>query len=52
VQAASEEFKATFAAVRGARGAILRANAEKLALALRETRVGEAAEEFKRLIDF
>ncbi|KAJ7820368.1 hypothetical protein B0H13DRAFT_1660912 [Mycena leptocephala] len=52
VQAASEEFKATFAAVRGARGAILRANAEKMALALREARVEEAAEEFKRLINF
>jgi hypothetical protein len=52
VQAASEEFKATFAAARGARGAILRANAEQMALALREARVGEASEEFKRLINF
>ncbi|KAF8184335.1 hypothetical protein K438DRAFT_1837898 [Mycena galopus ATCC 62051] len=52
VQAASEEFKATFAAARGSRGAILRANAEKMALALREARVGEASEEFRRLINF
>ncbi|KAF8184364.1 hypothetical protein K438DRAFT_2020389 [Mycena galopus ATCC 62051] len=52
VQAASEEFKATFAAARGARSAISRANAEKMALTLREARVGEASEEFRRLINF
>ncbi|KAJ7302757.1 hypothetical protein DFH08DRAFT_977602 [Mycena albidolilacea] len=52
VQAASEEFKATFAAAREMQGAILRANAEKMALALREARVGEASEEFRRLINF
>jgi hypothetical protein len=38
VQAASEELKAMFAAVQDAWGAILRANAEKMALALREAR--------------
>jgi ADP-dependent phosphofructokinase/glucokinase len=52
VPAASEEFKATFAAARGERGAILRANAEKMALALREAREGEASKEFRKLINF
>ncbi|KAJ7913727.1 hypothetical protein B0H13DRAFT_1612277, partial [Mycena leptocephala] len=52
VPAASEEFKATFAAARGERGAILRANAEKMALALREARGVETSNEFRRLINF
>ncbi|KAJ7340025.1 hypothetical protein DFH08DRAFT_915751 [Mycena albidolilacea] len=52
VQVASEEFRAAFAAARGARGAILQANAKKMALSLREERVGEASQEFRRLINF
>jgi hypothetical protein len=52
VQVASEEFRAAFAAARGARGAILQANAKKMALSLREERVGEASEEFWKLINF
>ncbi|KAF7343213.1 hypothetical protein MVEN_01752600 [Mycena venus] len=52
VQDALEEFKATFAAARGARGAILKANVAKLSSALREARAGEAAEELVRLAHF
>jgi hypothetical protein len=52
VPAASEEFKAMFAAARGERGAILRANAEKMALALREAHGAETSKEFRRLINF
>ncbi|KAF7343212.1 hypothetical protein MVEN_01752500 [Mycena venus] len=52
VEDASEEFKVTFAAARGARGAVLKANVAKLSSALREARAGEAAEELVRLAHF
>ncbi|KAJ7920499.1 hypothetical protein B0H13DRAFT_2422482, partial [Mycena leptocephala] len=46
---ASEEFKETFAAARGARGEILRGNAAKMASALKIAHTGEASEEIVRL---
>ncbi|KAJ6571464.1 hypothetical protein B0H19DRAFT_1130031 [Mycena capillaripes] len=49
---ASEEFRATFEAARGARGAVLRANATKMAKDLRAARAGEAAKELDRLAAF
>ncbi|KAJ7328809.1 hypothetical protein DFH08DRAFT_709377 [Mycena albidolilacea] len=49
---ASEEFRTTFEAARGARGAVLTANARKMAKALREARKGEASEELTRLAAF
>ncbi|KAJ7677018.1 hypothetical protein DFH06DRAFT_1169531 [Mycena polygramma] len=52
VEDAVEEFKATFAAARGARGTLLQANAVRMAAALREERAGQAAEEIKRLASF
>ncbi|KAJ7024035.1 hypothetical protein C8F04DRAFT_1132549, partial [Mycena alexandri] len=52
VEDATEEFKAVFTDARGARGATLRANAQKLSEGLREARAGEAAEELVRLSKF
>ncbi|KAJ7035952.1 glucosyltransferase [Mycena alexandri] len=52
VQDAAEEFRVTFTDARGARGAVLRENAAKISLALREARVGEASEELIRLAQF
>ncbi|KAJ7751883.1 hypothetical protein DFH07DRAFT_825790 [Mycena maculata] len=52
VDDASAEFRAAFDAARGARGAVLTANARKLAKALREARAGEASEELIRLAAF
>ncbi|KAJ6587991.1 hypothetical protein B0H19DRAFT_196855 [Mycena capillaripes] len=52
VEDASAEFRATFAAARGAKGAILQENAAKLAAALRESRAREASEELVRLVKF
>ncbi|KAJ7140391.1 hypothetical protein C8R46DRAFT_1013542 [Mycena filopes] len=49
VEDATEEFKTVFKGARGERGAVLRANAEKLSLALREARAGEVGEELVRL---
>jgi hypothetical protein len=49
VEDAAEEFRATFEAARGAKGATLCANAIKLAGALRESAAGEASEEIIRL---
>ncbi|KAJ7839350.1 hypothetical protein B0H14DRAFT_3140785 [Mycena olivaceomarginata] len=45
VDDATEEFKATFAAARGPMGALLIANASKLARNLREARAGEVSDE-------
>ncbi|KAJ6549741.1 hypothetical protein B0H19DRAFT_952285, partial [Mycena capillaripes] len=52
VEDASAEFRATFAAVRGPKGANMQANAANLVIALRETRAGEASEELIRLAKF
>ncbi|KAJ7915914.1 hypothetical protein B0H13DRAFT_2452303 [Mycena leptocephala] len=52
VQDASEEFKATFAAARGAKGARLQENVAKISKALKEARAGEAREELIRLVKF
>ncbi|KAJ6555042.1 hypothetical protein DFH09DRAFT_924442 [Mycena vulgaris] len=52
VEDATAEFKAAFAAVRGAEGALLAQNARKMAQALRESRVGEVSEEILRLSTF
>ncbi|KAF7350270.1 hypothetical protein MVEN_01331000 [Mycena venus] len=52
VSDATEEFKATFEAARGERGAMLTANARKMAQELREARNGKAAEELSRLAGF
>ncbi|KAJ6502786.1 hypothetical protein C8R47DRAFT_1193106 [Mycena vitilis] len=52
VEDATEEFRATFAAARGARGAVLQANAARMAAALKEERAGQAAEEIRRLASF
>ncbi|KAJ7721999.1 hypothetical protein B0H16DRAFT_1431546 [Mycena metata] len=52
VEDATAEFKAVFADARGARGATLRANAQKLSEGLKEARAGEAAEELVRLTKF
>jgi hypothetical protein len=52
VQDASAEFKATFAAARGAKGAILQENVAKMLQALKNARAGEAAEELVRLAKF
>jgi hypothetical protein len=49
---ASEEFKATFDAARGTRGAILQANTAKVAEAVREARAGEAEAELIRLTKY
>ncbi|KAJ7780422.1 hypothetical protein B0H14DRAFT_2538394 [Mycena olivaceomarginata] len=49
---ATEEFKATFDAARGARGATLRSNVIRLAEALKESAAGEASEEIIRLAKF
>ncbi|KAJ7213515.1 hypothetical protein GGX14DRAFT_445315 [Mycena pura] len=49
---ASKEFKAVFEAARSMRGEILRANAVKMAKAMREARAGEASEEIIRLARF
>ncbi|KAJ7206379.1 hypothetical protein GGX14DRAFT_643524 [Mycena pura] len=49
---ASKEFKAVFEAARSVRGEILRANAVKMAKAMREARAGEASEEIIRLARF
>ncbi|KAJ7478918.1 hypothetical protein FB451DRAFT_1450543 [Mycena latifolia] len=46
---ASEEFKETFAAARGAMGEILRGNAAKMASDLKIAQTGEASEEIVRL---
>ncbi|KAJ7447922.1 hypothetical protein B0H11DRAFT_2082030 [Mycena galericulata] len=51
VQDASEEFKATFEAARGARGTLLTKNARDMAGKLREARA-EASEEIARLAVF
>ncbi|KAJ7915931.1 hypothetical protein B0H13DRAFT_2452325 [Mycena leptocephala] len=52
VQDASEEFKATFAAARGDKGARLQENVAKMSKALKEARAGEAREELMRLVKF
>ncbi|KAJ7859105.1 hypothetical protein B0H13DRAFT_1129628 [Mycena leptocephala] len=52
VEDASAEFKATFAAARGAKGAILQENVAKMLQALKNARAGEAAEELVRLARF
>ncbi|KAJ7915910.1 hypothetical protein B0H13DRAFT_1999169 [Mycena leptocephala] len=52
VQDASAEFKATFAAARGAKGAILQENVAKMLQALKNACAGEAAEELVRLAKF
>ncbi|KAJ7194199.1 hypothetical protein GGX14DRAFT_476586 [Mycena pura] len=52
VEDASKEFKAVFEAMRSVRGEILRANAVKMAKAMREGRAGEASEEIIRLARF
>ncbi|KAJ7612399.1 hypothetical protein DFH06DRAFT_1015413, partial [Mycena polygramma] len=52
VEDAVEEFSATFAAARGASGAALKANVARMAAALREERIGQVAEELKRLASF
>ncbi|KAJ7654102.1 hypothetical protein DFH06DRAFT_993959, partial [Mycena polygramma] len=52
VEDAVEEFRAMFAAARGASGAVLKTNAARMAAALREERIGQVAEEFKRLASF
>ncbi|KAJ7724603.1 hypothetical protein DFH07DRAFT_262953 [Mycena maculata] len=49
---ASAEFKAAFDAARGARGALLTANAGKMAKVLRDARAGEVSEELVRLAAF
>jgi hypothetical protein len=52
VEDASAEFTAVFRAARGSRGAILRANAVKMAAALRAAREGAVGDELKRLALF
>lgn len=52
VEDASAEFAAVFKDARGARGAILRTNAVKLAAALRAARAGEVGDELIRLAAF
>ncbi|KAJ7174026.1 hypothetical protein C8R43DRAFT_1102548 [Mycena crocata] len=52
VDAASQEFRTVFADARGAKGAVLKANAVNLAKALREARRGEASDELVRLAQF
>ncbi|KAJ7920623.1 hypothetical protein B0H13DRAFT_2421069 [Mycena leptocephala] len=52
VEDASAEFTAVFRAARGSRGAILRANAVKMAAALRAARAGAVGDELKRLALF
>ncbi|KAJ7920627.1 hypothetical protein B0H13DRAFT_1867356 [Mycena leptocephala] len=52
VEDASAEFTAVFKTARGSRGAILRANAAKMAAALRAARAGEVGDELKRLAAF
>jgi urease gamma subunit len=52
VQDASEEFKATFAAARGDKGARLQENVAKMSKVLKEARAGEAREEIMRLVNF
>ncbi|KAJ6596327.1 hypothetical protein DFH09DRAFT_129897 [Mycena vulgaris] len=52
VEDATAEFRATFEAARGAKGAVLTANAEKMARDLREARAGEISAELTRLTKF
>ncbi|KAJ7092223.1 hypothetical protein C8R44DRAFT_891267 [Mycena epipterygia] len=52
VEDASAEFAEVFKAAPGARGAILRINTVKMAVALRAARAGEAGDELKRLAAF
>ncbi|KAJ6569791.1 hypothetical protein DFH09DRAFT_1033577 [Mycena vulgaris] len=52
VQDATAEFVAAFEAARGPRGAVLKANAAKMAKSLKEARAGEASEEIVRLTKF
>ncbi|KAJ6569765.1 hypothetical protein DFH09DRAFT_1154726 [Mycena vulgaris] len=52
VEDAAAEFEAVFAAARGSKGAVLAANAKKMAQALREARAGEASDELIRLARF
>ncbi|KAJ6575624.1 hypothetical protein DFH09DRAFT_1150729 [Mycena vulgaris] len=52
VEDAAAEFEAVFAAARGSKGAVLTANAKKMAQALREARAGEASDELIRLARF
>ncbi|KAJ7086934.1 hypothetical protein C8R44DRAFT_991438 [Mycena epipterygia] len=52
VEDATQEFRAAFDAARGSKGAVLRANAMKMAQALRGARAGEASEEIIRLANF
>ncbi|KAJ7436845.1 hypothetical protein FB451DRAFT_1061457 [Mycena latifolia] len=49
---ATAEFRATFDAARGPRGAVLTANAREMARALRAARNGEVGEEISRLAQF
>ncbi|KAJ7136275.1 hypothetical protein C8R46DRAFT_615007 [Mycena filopes] len=52
VEDVTAEFKQVFADARGARGAVLRENAVRLSVAMREARAGEAGEEVLRLAQF
>ncbi|KAJ7433431.1 hypothetical protein B0H11DRAFT_760755 [Mycena galericulata] len=52
VKDASEEFRATFEAARGVKGTVLTKNAQNMARALREARLGEASQELIRLAAF
>ncbi|KAJ6575672.1 glucosyltransferase [Mycena vulgaris] len=52
VEDAAAEFEAVFAAARGSKGAVLAANAQKTARALREARAGEVSHELIRLARF
>ncbi|KAK7007561.1 hypothetical protein R3P38DRAFT_3325130 [Favolaschia claudopus] len=52
VEDAILEFKKTFELARGPQGAIIKANAKKMAKKLREERLRDAPKELKRLIDF
>ncbi|KAJ6575655.1 hypothetical protein DFH09DRAFT_1031821 [Mycena vulgaris] len=52
IEDAAAEFEAVFAAARGSKGAVIAANAQKMARALREARAGEVSNELVRLARF
>ncbi|KAJ6569865.1 hypothetical protein DFH09DRAFT_1277941 [Mycena vulgaris] len=52
VEDTTSEFEGTFAAARGPKGAILTANAQRMARTLREARAGEVFDELIRLARF
>ncbi|KAJ6575668.1 hypothetical protein DFH09DRAFT_1150832 [Mycena vulgaris] len=52
IEDAAAEFEAVFAAARGSKGAVIAANAQKMARALREARAGEVSNELIRLARF